>query len=311
MKDLLVTIGMTCFNAEDTIGKAIDAALDQDWEKLEIVIVDDCSSDSSIKILEEKTKNDSRVKLVKHEKNMGYPSALNSIIKNANGEFISFFDDDDISVPNRLKKQYERITAYETSKNTDLVLCYSNRDICMGNPKEVIDRVLAIGRKPVEPYGEMVSDFILWLYKSPGYVWGQFGSCTMMARKSVFERIGGFDTQFRRSAEWDLAVRCGFMGGHFIAVDEPLIRMIKTYTPDKEGNVPLKYGLLLRKKYKSYLKKKKVYWASIALTHTRFHYAKGRRWKSRFYYFWACLCSPLIVGKNEIITRLGTVKNFV
>lgn len=70
----------------------------------------------------------------------------------------------------------------------------------------------------------------------------------------------GFDPKFRRSAEWDLAIRVAYQGGYFIAVDQPLVIQHKTPTFDKAGRKPLDYALMLRKKHKAYLQKNKVYW---------------------------------------------------
>mgnify|MGYP001416721132 CR=1 FL=1 len=53
LKNICVTIGITCFNAEKTIGRAILSALSQDWENKEIIIIDDGSSDNSHKIIED------------------------------------------------------------------------------------------------------------------------------------------------------------------------------------------------------------------------------------------------------------------
>jgi hypothetical protein len=72
-------------------------------------------------------------------------------------------------------------------------------------------------------------------------------------------------------------------GAHFIAVNEPLVTQYTTATADKSGTIPLKYAVRLRRKHKAYLKKGKVYLASVAMAHARFHGAKHRPWKCRFF----------------------------
>ena len=71
MHSPLITIGVTCFNAEDTIVRAIESAQKQDWPNFEIVIVDDASTDNSIKIIEEMQREDQRISLHRHDKNQG------------------------------------------------------------------------------------------------------------------------------------------------------------------------------------------------------------------------------------------------
>ena len=150
----------------------------------------------------------------------------------------------------------------------------------------------------------MVADFLLWHYEEPGYTWGQFGSCTLLARVDTFRKHGGFDPDFRRMAEWDFAIRLAQQDGHFIAVDECLVTQHITQTADKGGNVPLQYGLRLRFKHKEYLKSQRVYLSSLLITYSRFHYARSRMWKSRFYLLLACLASPFRVCVNELAKRI-------
>jgi glycosyltransferase involved in cell wall biosynthesis len=302
-KDLpLITIGITCYNAEDTIGRAIDGARSQDWPHLEIIVVDDGSADRSHEIIGEIVEKDRRVKCIRHDRNRGYAGALNTIIEASRGEYIAIFDDDDESVPDRLSKQWRKLTDYARAHDTDLVFCYSNRAVVVHDGGHSTT-AYAIGRNPVEPSGEAVADFLLWHYEDPECVWGQFGSCTMFASKQTFADVGPWDEEFRRGAEWDLAIRLAFKGGHFISVDEPLITQYKTSTADKSGAIPLTNSLRLREKHETYLKKKRVYLASVALARSRFYYATRRMPLSRFYLALACICSPSVVLPNELAKR--------
>ena len=94
-------------------------------------------------------------------------------------------------------------------------------------------------------------------------------------------------------------IRAALRQAHFIAVDEPLVTQHITSTADKAGKLPLEYALKLREKYRSYLEARHVYPASKAIAHSRFHYAKGRKWASRIYLALACLLSPTRVMPNE------------
>ena len=81
MSDILITIGITCFNAEDTIERAISGALSQSWKNIEILVVDDASTDSSRKKVQRFNKKDDRVKLLKRNVNGGPAAARNTILK--------------------------------------------------------------------------------------------------------------------------------------------------------------------------------------------------------------------------------------
>ena len=265
--------------------------------------MDDGSSDKSIAQVQRIAEQDPRIRLVCHEKNKGTAVARNSILHNARGEFIAFFDDDDTSIPNRIQEQWHRLMDGIDKYRTDLVFCYCNRSVIKAGEKEVSGGYKAIGRYGPEPHGQTVADFILWHYEDPKYAWGHLGSCTLMFRRSVVEKVGDFDDDFRRCAEWDWAIRAAYLDGHFIAVNQPLVIQRITPTEDKSGSRPLEYALMLRKKHKEYLKKQHVYLASLAMAYSRFHYARGRRWRSRLYLALACLCSPFLVLPNEFAKR--------
>lgn len=299
----LVTVGLTCFNAEATIERALTHARAQAWENLEMVVVDDGSSDRSVATLERWARDDARVRLVRHAANRGTAAARNTILREARGEFIAFFDDDDASAPDRIGEQWRRIESYERAHGTDLVACYTNRAVHVDGSDAVAGNYYAIGRRGPEPQGNPVADYLLWHYESADRAWGHVGSCTLMFRRALIAKVGEFDERFRRAAEWDWAIRLAFLGGHFIAVDRPLVTQYITPTPDKSGNLPLTYALELRAKHAAYLKRGGVYSASRAIAHARFHYLRGHRGRSAAFLVLACLLSPHRVLPNELAKR--------
>lgn len=101
MKKNKVSVVITCFNRENEIARAIKSVLWQSYDNYEILVVDDGSTDSSVK---EISKFNSCVKLIEHENNRGQNAAIRSGIKNATGQYISFLDSDDIWLPNFLEE---------------------------------------------------------------------------------------------------------------------------------------------------------------------------------------------------------------
>lgn len=301
----LITIGMTCFNAEDLIIKSIEHALKQDWPNYEVVIVDDGSSDNSVKTIKDFIKGYKNIRLIEHKENKGFPSALNTIVENAKGEYIAFFDDDDTSAFDRLSKQYKRLSSFIEKRQSKLVLCYTDRDVKYADREEIAYSFTAIGgSNGKEPHGEMVADYLLWHSGEPGYQWGMFGSCTLMVHKDLFNEVGLFDPEFRRNTEWDMAIRAAFRGAYFIAVNEPLVTQKKTPTQDKAGKKPLMYSLKLRDKYQDYLKGKGVLCAARMVAKSRFYGGKGKKINSILFMLLAILISPHKVGRDRF-TKLA------
>ena len=105
-QSIFVTIGITCFNAEDTIEKAIDGAINQEWANKEIIVVDDGSKDNSQMIIEKKISKN-KILFIKNKSNRGASYSRNKIIEKSKGDLICFMDDDDFSDPRRIKLQVD------------------------------------------------------------------------------------------------------------------------------------------------------------------------------------------------------------
>ncbi|MCB9203296.1 MAG: glycosyltransferase [Flavobacteriales bacterium] len=96
-----VSIVTACYNSEKYIAETIQSVLNQTYTNWEWLIVDDCSTDNSIGIINEY--KDSRIKLIKQEKNLGAAYARNKAIELATGRFLTFIDSDDLWLPNFLE----------------------------------------------------------------------------------------------------------------------------------------------------------------------------------------------------------------
>jgi glycosyltransferase involved in cell wall biosynthesis len=299
----LITIGLTCFNAADTISRAVASALWQDWPNKEILVVDDASRDTSGAVLKTLAQDHPGVRIIRHRVNTGLSGSLNTIMREARGEFVALFDDDDESIPERLKTQWNRIISYEKAKQCKLILCYSNRNVVKKGKSGPNWIAKAIGREAPEPHGIAVADYIFGHVWDRSAIWGMFGSCTLMARRETFLSIGPFDEKFRRCAEWDLAIRAAFRGAHFIAVNQPLVTQYRTDGVDKSATMSLQYALHLREKHKSYLSDRGLYRASRAMARAQFHGGMGRLWVSRAYALIAYSLSPTL-SWQKLVSRI-------
>lgn len=99
----LVSIIMPSYNTATYIKKSIDSVMNQTYSNWELLIVDDCSTDNTIEILQEL--NDQRVHIFKNEKNSGAAASRNKALREANGRWIAFLDSDDLWMPEKLEKQ--------------------------------------------------------------------------------------------------------------------------------------------------------------------------------------------------------------
>src|SRR5690606_10265590 len=114
----LISIGIPFYNAEKYLAFAIQSIIVQSYANWELILVDDGSSDNSLKIAQEFARKDIRIRVICDGENKKLPCRLNQIIQQSKGEFIARMDADDIMHPNRLEKQ---IKFLNENPNIDLV----------------------------------------------------------------------------------------------------------------------------------------------------------------------------------------------
>ncbi len=273
----LVTIGIPCYNASETIARAINSALSQDWPNTEIIIVDDTSTDNSTDVIQNLIGNSNKARLIKHQCNSGPAGVRNTILHEAKGEFIAFFDDDDKSLPNRITEQINCLQTYEADHNTTMVACYASgiRKYDNGYTLELE----AIGSKGSEkPNGPQVAEYLLLYRKVRDWFYGTgTPTCSLLTRKSTLESIGGFDKKLRRVEDVDIAIRLALRGGHFIGTKKQLFIQHATIANDKSPEKNLEAEQALATKYKDYLQ-------SIGQFYYASHWPKLRYWHFKHKY---------------------------
>ncbi|RKL68038.1 glycosyl transferase family A [Salipaludibacillus neizhouensis] len=107
-----VTVIMPVYHAEELIHTAIQSILSQTWKNLEVIVVDDCSSDNTFSVAQSYEQKDSRVKVIKTDVNGGAYIARNHALKLATGEFVTINDADDWSHAEKIEKQVKHLIAH-------------------------------------------------------------------------------------------------------------------------------------------------------------------------------------------------------
>lgn len=175
----LVSVVMTVLNGEPYLAESINSILDQTYTPLELIVVDDCSTDGISATL--KTFGD-RITVISHRANRGIAAGRNSGIRIARGSFIALADADDIWKPNKLARQMEM---FDTHPDLDIVHCMLENFISPELPDSVrttkrflegplANRISAtfLGRaasmKSVGPFNEeyRIGEFIDWTMRA-------------------------------------------------------------------------------------------------------------------------------------------------
>jgi teichuronic acid biosynthesis glycosyltransferase TuaG len=102
----MVSVVIPCFNGSRYLSRTIESVLAQTWADLEVIVVDDCSSDDSVEVAQRHGRSDARVRVIRRERNAGTPAApRNDGTAAALGHWVAFLDADDIWHPRKLELQ--------------------------------------------------------------------------------------------------------------------------------------------------------------------------------------------------------------
>jgi GT2 family glycosyltransferase len=189
MKPLtLISVVTSTYNGASYLEKSLQSVLDQQGVEIELIVVDDGSTDDSSEIIGRLARKDNRVRLFSQE-NQGLTRALIRGCAEVRGAYIARHDSDDVSLPGRLETQ---VTALSNNTALTLVSCYSQatgpRDEPLyvsggaANPDEAM-RHLRAGKQ------------------------GPAGHGSTMFRAETYRSVGGYRPEFRYSQDWDLWLR--------------------------------------------------------------------------------------------------------
>jgi glycosyltransferase involved in cell wall biosynthesis len=274
-----VTIGVTSYNALDTVERSIRSAQALDWPALEILVVDDGSVDGSDQIVERLAAADDRIRFVRHASNLGCGAARSTLVREARGDYMAFLDDDDEMLPDRLTVQLKALRQAEQA-GLALVACYGSALVVDEKRGETYSG--AIARNGAPATGEGLALSILTGDPFPdGAAFGRHPGCTLMASLETFRRVGDFDPLFRRCQDTDWLIRLVLMGGSIVGCHEPVVRQHVTSTPDKAPHLRLRFGIALRRKYRHLLDRHGCYHRALVRTYVEHFNTHGPKWKFR------------------------------
>jgi len=249
----LVTIGLTTYNAIDSVERVVNSALGQIWPSIEIVAVDDCSTDGTRELLLQLASSHPNLRLFKNCINGGVAFSRNRILEEAQGEFVIFFDDDDTSLPERIFKQYKRITEYEAHfANGAPVICHTARKLNYPHGEVRLEQTMGQVKGKLAPFGPAVARRIL-LGEPLEDAYGACPTCSQMARLSTYKLMDGFDPFFRRGEDTDFNIRLAQAGGHFVGISEPLVIQTMTKTSEKSLRDEYQYMQHLLQKHSDFI----------------------------------------------------------
>ena len=175
----LVSVVMSAYNTEKTIAESIESILNQSYQNFEFLIIDDCSTDKTLEIIESYKKKNDKVKLFKNKTNLGLTKSLNILIEKSSGQYIARQDADDISLHHRVQEQMK-------------LLKRDNLDFCT-------TRAIIKDSKKLRPgVSSFLPKKVALKFKNP-FIHG-----TLLVKKTVINKIGNYDENFYYAQDYKL-----------------------------------------------------------------------------------------------------------
>jgi glycosyltransferase involved in cell wall biosynthesis len=198
-----VSVIIPAYNRAGTIARAINSVLTQTFQDLEIIVVDDGSTDRTCEVVQQI--GDRRIQIIRHTRNQGAAEARNTGMKASHGKYIAWLDSDDEWFRDKLQIQLDAFV----QAAPDQKACYT--------ASERIDQ--RVGSRISVPQYPDRKKLFLGCNLGPG--------STLLFERSVLDKIGYLDTSFMRYEDWDWLLRyCAEY--RLLAVERPLARIYVT-----------------------------------------------------------------------------------
>jgi glycosyltransferase involved in cell wall biosynthesis len=233
--NFLVSIVLSTRNRAEYITKALQSVLNQSYKNIEVIVVNDGSTDKTSEIISAFAQKDNRIIILTNKVNLGFVKSLNKGIAFSHGKYIARIDDDDFWSDS--KKLEEQVRFFESNPNYVLT---GGGTICID------ERGREISRYQLPEKDEDIRKRIL------------FDNCfvhsTVVFEKKAFEKSGGYDKNFIGMEDWDLWMRMGKIGKFY-----NFPKYFTYYLKQSRNNLSnlnirnnLRNQIRMRKKYKNF-----------------------------------------------------------
>lgn len=224
----LITVVLPVYNGEKYLKKSIDSILRQTYKNFELIVVNDCSTDSTLEILHRYALMDERVKIVNNKENLKLPRSLNVGFKEANGEYLTWTSDD-----NMYKVNAFEVLANALMEHPEIDLVYSDYTLI-----DINDSIIGV---------EITSE-------PENIITGNVCGASFMYTKRIAEKIGNYDPDLFLAEDYDYWIRIYANGKIFRLKEENLYyyrRHADSLTETKQNKIAAQTFQTYRKNFET------------------------------------------------------------
>lgn len=192
IENFLVSIVIPNFNNEEYLVQCLESCMNQTYKNIEIIVVDDCSSDNSIGIVKEYQKRDKRIRLIQNETNLKVSTTRHIGIQHANAEWITTLDSDDFYISQeKIEKEIELLKMNNFQKNT---IAFSG----IVQVKEYGLKIKSVMQNKNTKEGDIFECLVVRSCAIPR---------DFIFSKELYYEVGGYDSHIPIYEDWDLKLR--------------------------------------------------------------------------------------------------------
>ena len=200
----LISVIVPTYNSARFLDEAVESAVGQTYKNLEVLIIDDGSTDGTEALVKKWQNKSTGIHYIKHEKNKGLPAARNTGIRYAKGKYIALLDADDTWLPRKLDVQLHKL------EELGVDVLFSNWFIWQGEKKQI---AFDFKQERVFSKEKGLCAYIRKNYGVPS---------TAFIKRSALEKVGLFDESLKSSEDYDLWLRFLLKGFKIGLLREPL-----------------------------------------------------------------------------------------
>lgn len=218
-----VSIVLPVYNGEKYLSAAVDSILGQTYSNWELIVINDCSTDNTERIVNEYIAKDGRIRIYNNDKNLKLPNSLNAGFMRATGDFYTWTSDDNILMPHMLENLVDVL-----EKDNDIGMVYSNF-------------------KDINENGEISKE---WELQDPeGLLYENVCGASFLYRREVAYQIGGYDPALFLAEDYDYWLRIWAKYSIF-----HLRESLYLYRRHDQSLTATRYNAVIQQTYKAMMK---------------------------------------------------------